>query len=233
MLNCVPFSEKNATFAANQRLFMIKNIVFDLGGVIFKIDKHQAIRRFNEVGFSDAASYLDAFAQVGIFGDLESGKITAEQFRDKLSELAGQQLTLDDCAYGWQGYMVELPQRNLDKLIELRKRGFRLSLLSNTNPFMMQWARSSAFDGRGHGLDYYFDALYLSYEMRVMKPEKRIFEMMLAGENAVPGETVFIDDSAHNCEVAASLGIHVLQPDNGGDWHEMLEHLITQYNDQE
>ena len=212
---------------------MIKNIVFDLGGVIFKIDKHQAIKRFNEVGFSDAASYLDAFAQVGIFGELESGKITAEQFRDKLSELAGQQLTLDDCAHGWQGYMVELPQRNLDKLIELRERGFRLSLLSNTNPFMMQWARSKAFDGRGHGLDYYFDALYLSYEMRVMKPEKRIFEMMLEGEKAVPGETVFIDDSAHNCEVAASLGIHVLQPDNGGDWHEMLERLISQCCDQE
>ena len=66
-----------------------------------------------------------------------------------------------------------------------------------------------------------------------MKPEKRIFEMMLEGEKAVPGETVFIDDCAHNCEVAASLGIHVLQPDNGGDWHEMLERLISQCCDQE
>ena len=212
------------------RGIMIKNIVFDLGGVIFKIDKNQAIRRFNEVGFADAASYLDAFAQIGIFGDLESGKISAEQFRCQLSELAGKQLSLEDCAYGWQGYAVELPQRNLDKLIELRQRGFRVSLLSNTNPFMMQWARSSAFDGRGHGLDHYFDALYLSYEMGIMKPERRIFEMMLQGENAKPEETVFIDDSAHNTEVAASLGIHVLQPDNGADWHGMLEDLISRCN---
>ena len=82
-------------------------------------------------------------------------------------------------------------------------------------------------------MDYYFDALYLSYEMRVMKPERRIFEMMLEGEKAVPEETVFIDDSAHNVEVAASLGIHVLQPDNGGDWHEMLESLISQCSYQE
>ena len=117
---------------------MIKNIVFDLGGVIFKIDKNQAIRRFNEVGFADAASYLDAFAQVGIFGDLESGRITSEQFRCQLSELAGKELTLEDCAYGWQGYAAGSPQRNLDKLVELRQRGFKLSLLSNTNPFMMQ-----------------------------------------------------------------------------------------------
>ena len=179
---------------------MIKNIVFDLGGVIFKIDKAQAIRRFNEVGFNDAASYLDSFAQVGIFGDLESGKISSEQFRSQLSELAGKELTLEDCAYGWQGYAVDLPQRNLDKLIELRQRGFRLSLLSNTNPFMMQWVRSSAFDGRGHGLDHYFDALYLSYEMGIMKPARRIFEMMLHGEKAKPLETVFIDDSPHNTD---------------------------------
>lgn len=211
---------------------MIKNIVFDLGGVVFEIDKNQAVRRFNEVGFEDAASYLDSFAQVGIFGDLESGKITAEQFRLQLSELAGKQLTMDDCAYGWQGYVVNLPQRNLDKFIELRQRGYRLSLLSNTNPFMMQWARSNAFDGRGHAIDHYFDALYLSYEMGIMKPERRIFEMMLKGENAKPEETVFIDDSAHNVEAAAALGIHVLQPDNGANWHDMLETLISLHNPQ-
>ena len=45
---------------------MIRTIVFDLGGVIFNIDKRQAIRRFNEAGFADAARYLDAFHQVGI-----------------------------------------------------------------------------------------------------------------------------------------------------------------------
>ena len=209
---------------------MIKNIVFDLGGVIFKIDKNQAIKRFNEVGFADAASYLDAFAQVGIFGDLESGRITSEQFRCQLSELAGKELTLEDCAYGWQGYVAGSPQCNLDKLVELRQRGFKLSLLSNTNPFMMQWALSSAFDGRGHGLDHYFGSLYLSYEMGIMKPERRIFEMMLQGEKAKPEETVFIDDSPHNTAVAASMGIHVLQPENGADWHGMLEDLISRCN---
>ena len=60
-----------------------------------------------------------------------------------------------------------------------------------------------------------------------MKPERRIFEMMLQGEQAKPDETVFIDDSAHNTQAAAALGIHVLLPDNGGDWHGMLESLIA------
>lgn len=56
---------------------MIRTIVFDLGGVIFNIDKRQAIRRFNEAGFADAARYHDAFHQVGIFGELESGAAAA------------------------------------------------------------------------------------------------------------------------------------------------------------
>lgn len=206
---------------------MIRNIVFDLGGVVFKIDKNQAIQRFNEAGFADAAQYLDAFAQVGIFGQLESGAITAEQFCRELSVLAGTEMTMEGCARGWQGYFAELPQRNLDKLLELRRRGYRVSLLSNTNPFMMQWVRSDAFDGHGHGIGYYFDALYLSYEMHVMKPDRRIFEMMLQGEHALSHETVFIDDSAHNVAAAAALGIHTLQPDNGGDWHAMLEQLLS------
>lgn len=205
---------------------MIKNIVFDLGGVVFKIDKYQAIRRFNEAGFADAAQYLDAFAQVGIFGQLESGAITARQFRDRLSELAGKEITMEGCYRGWQGYFVELPQRNLEKLLELRQRGYRVSLLSNTNPFMMQWARSSEFDPDGHGIAYYFDALYLSYEMGVMKPDRRIFEMMLARENARPDETVFIDDGALNVAAAAALGIHTLQPQDCTEWHDMLEQLI-------
>ena len=50
---------------------------------------------------------------------------------------------------------------------------------------------------------------------------------------AKPEETVFIDDSPHNTEVAASLGLHVLQPDNGGDWRGMLEDLISRFNSQE
>lgn len=201
----------------------IKNIVFDLGGVIFEIDKNRAIKHFNEVGFADAKSYLDAFTQVGIFGQLEAGQISAEDFRRELSALAGKEMTLEDCYHGWTGYYKHMNQYILDAVMDLRKRGYRVSLLSNTNPYMMQWARSNDFDGNGHPVDYYFDHLYLSYECKVMKPDARIFKMMLEGENALPEETIFIDDSPHNVAAAAALGIHTLQPANGEDWREMLE----------
>ena len=64
---------------------VIKNIVFDLGGVIMTLDPAEALRRFKALGLSDAERYLDAYTQSGIFGNLEEGKITAEDFRSKSS----------------------------------------------------------------------------------------------------------------------------------------------------
>ena len=195
-----------------------RHIVFDLGGVVFRLDKMIAIRRFKEIGVTRVEEFLDDYAQKGIFGDLEAGILTAEQYRDELSRIVGKPLTMEQLEYAWTGYAAELYQRNFDALLHLRQEGFPVALLSNTNPFMMRWARSNAFDGNGHGLDYYFDRLYLSYEMRMMKPAPEIFEAMIEGEGTEPGNILFIDDSARNCQAAAALGIQTLNPDNGGDW---------------
>ena len=199
------------------------NIAFDLGGVVIALSYENAIRRFEEIGLTDARQHLDAFHQHGIFGDLESGRISAEVFREELSKIIGRQLTMDECFYAWHGYVESVPQRNLDMLLRLRQMGFKVCLLSNTNPFMMQWACSPAFDGGHHPIDYYFDRLYLSYECKVMKPSPEIFRMMLEGQQATADETLFIDDSPNNCAAAEALGIHTLCPHNNEDWIPALK----------
>ena len=60
---------------------MIKTILFDMGGVVITLDQRQAIERFKSLGLADAEQRLDAYTQQGIFGDLEAGKITDEEFR--------------------------------------------------------------------------------------------------------------------------------------------------------
>ena len=199
------------------------NIAFDLGGVVIALSYENAIRRFEEIGLTDARQHLDAFHQHGIFGDLESGRISAEVFRAELSKIIGRQLTMDECFYAWHGYVESVPQRNLDMLLRLRQQGYKVCLLSNTNPFMMQWACSPAFDGGHHSIDYYFDRLYLSYECKVMKPSPEIFRMMLEGQQTTADETLFIDDSPNNCAVAEALGIHTLCPQNNEDWIPALK----------
>jgi len=209
---------------------IISHVVLDLGGVIFRLDKMNAIKRFKEIGVANIEDFLDDYEQKGIFGDLESGTITAEQYRDQLCQMTGKQLTMQQLEYAWTGYAVELFQRNFDALLQLRQQGYRVALLSNTNPFMMQWARSGRFDGHGHGLDYYFDHLYLSYEMRVMKPDAQIFKMMLQGEQALPQQVLFVDDSSRNCAAAASLGIRTLNPANGSDWRDDVFNILKSSN---
>ena len=204
---------------------MIKNIAFDLGGVVLALSYEQAVKRFEEVGLKDARQELDAFEQRGIFGDLESGRITAEDFRRELSKMVGRELTADECYQAWHGYVDHVPKRNLQALLSLRARGYRVCLLSNTNPYMMQWADKD-FDGEGHPISYFFDALYLSYQCKVMKPRREIFELMLQGQQSTPEETLFVDDGRRNVEMAASMGMQTICPQNNEDWTEALEALL-------
>ena len=205
---------------------VIKNIVFDLGGVIMTLAPAEALRRFKALGLSDAERYLDSYTQSGIFGNLEEGKITAEDFRSKLSSLTGHELTFDECKHAWLGYRKDVPQRNLDLLKELRAKGYRLILLSNTNPFMMDWALSCEFDGKGSSLNDYFDALYLSYRLGIMKPAPDFFRQVLDNENILPEETLFVDDGPRNVEAAGKLGFMTMCPDNGSDWTGELRSLL-------
>lgn len=204
----------------------IKKIAFDFGGVIIRQNQQQAVERFKQIGLLDAEERLGAYTQQGIFGQLEEGKITAEDFRWQLSLLIGRAVTIEDCSYAWRGYCDGLPQRNLEALQRLRREGYGLSILSNTNPFMMGWALSKDFDGNGNSLADYVDALYLSYQMKVMKPSAEIFHRVLEAEDVLPEELLFVDDSSHNISAAQELGIATFQPVNGEDWTEELFQLL-------
>ena len=203
----------------------IKNIAFDLGGVVLALSYEQAVARFEEIGLRNARQHLDAFEQKGIFGDLEAGRISAETFRTELSRLVGRELSMDECYYAWHGYVDHVPPQNLEALLNLRSRGYKVCLLSNTNPFMMQWAGRD-FDGQGHPISYFFDAMYLSYQCGVMKPHSEIFEMMLRGQQSLPQETLFVDDGERNVQAAAALGMLTLCPHDNEDWIQPLEQLL-------
>ena len=197
---------------------MIKNLIFDLGGVIITLAPEEALRRFKSLGLENAEEQMDIYTQTGIFGQLEEGKISAETFREELSRQVGREVTYDECRHAWLGYVKEVPQRNLDVLQRLRSEGYRLILLSNTNPFMMSWVCSPEFDGHGHSIDYYMDACYLSYQLGVMKPSTQFFHEVLMTEKIMASESLFLDDGARNVATASQMGMRTYCPENGADW---------------
>lgn len=205
----------------------ITHIALDMGGVVLHIDHDQAVSRFEEIGAAEAREYLNPYHQQGFFGQLEGGQISAETFVAELSRLIGKPLTHEECLYAWLGYLKEIPQRNLDAIRQLRDEGYRVCLLSNTNPFFFEWAESEAFDGHGHPIRDYFDALYVSFRCKLLKPTREIYEHVLRSEGIRPEQLLFIDDSERNTEAAAALGIRTLHVETNADWPKALADFLS------
>ena len=206
---------------------MIKNIAFDFGGVIFNLDYEGAVESFKRIGLADADQRLDRYHQRGIFEELESGRIKPDAFRKELSQMCHRELTHDEVLSAWLGYVggpVDLCR--LDAIDELRRRGYRTFLLSNTNPYVQQWAESPAFCAYGRPLSSFMDKCYTSYEVGIMKPAEGIFRHMLTDAAILPSETLFLDDSAANVEAAARLGIHTLLVEKNADWRADLNRCL-------
>ncbi len=204
---------------------MIKNILFDFGGVIAPIDREKAIEAFVRLGLADADQRLDKYHQTGIFQELEEGAIDAQTFQDKLGVLCGRKLEWEETRQAWLGFFTGVDEAMLECLEELRRR-YRLYVLSNTNPYVMDWACSEEFSARRKPLNAYFDKLYLSYQLGVLKPDERIFRMVVEDSGIVPSETLFVDDGASNIAAGHKAGFVTYQPENGEDWRDAFQTLL-------
>lgn len=205
---------------------MIKNIVFDFGGVIADISRNQAVQAFLELGLKDADTRLDKYHQTGIFQELEEGKLSVDAYREELGRLCGRELTEAETRRAWLGFFVGVDSRKLEYLLELRK-NYRVYILSNTNPFVMSWARSPEFSQAGKPLDDYCEKLYLSYQIGYTKPARQIFDFMVEDSGILPAETMFVDDGAANVGIGKELGFQTFQPANGSDWRGELSTLLS------
>lgn len=207
---------------------MIKNLIFDLGGVVMTIDPEEGMRRFEQLGIVDAREQMGAYGQTGIFLESENGSISTEEFCEKLAEQAGvMSITYEQAQWGWLGYVKEVPQNRLNNLLRL-KENYNVYLLSNTNPFLMKWAKSTAFSPDGHSIDYYFNKVFCSYELKDYKPAESIFRKVLQAECLNAEECVFIDDGPANVESAKRVGMQGLLVEKDSDWWGKLSEILNE-----
>ena len=199
-----------------------------MGGVIFRQDSEEAFRRFREVGL-DPEKYMGAFGQKEFFLDVENGKIDADTFCRKMAEASGREhVSWEEAQHWWLGFLKEVPVERLHYLLELKKH-YHVCLLSNTNPFMMSFTRSSKFSSDGKPISFYFDTLFCSYEMKAYKPDSEIFIKALDTDKMIADETLFLDDSMKNIVAAQRLGLQTLYVKTNEDWRDRLT-LVLQQN---
>lgn len=204
----------------------IKNLLFDFGGVIVNIKKENAIKRFKEIGLSNIEDYLNEFRQEGIFLEYEEGKLNSHEFYAEFRRLAGKaDITDEEIDSAWIAFMDGIPEYKLKLLKELRKK-YKVYLLSNTNPSIINWACSRSFSPEGEPITAFFDKCYLSFEIGFAKPDKEIYEYVIKDSGMNPKETLFFDDGEANIKVAQKLGFQTHLTDQNEDLKKVIDQIV-------
>ena len=206
---------------------MIKNVIFDMGGVIVDVHRDRAIRNFKAIGVSDADQLIDSYHHKGIFFDIENGDIDADEFCRQLCKHADQDIPRADIESAWRSIIDPPPTYKIEYLQELRKT-HKVFMLSNNNSIIMDWACAPGFIATGRSLADYFDKLYLSYQMKCAKPEHKIYTMMLEDAGINASESLFIDDSENNINAAKECGLQTYLVQNGADWRNEISSIINE-----
>ncbi len=200
----------------------IKNVVFDLGGVLIDLAFEKSLDAFRKIGFKNIEKQARPFGREGAFSQFERGEIEPMLFREAIRIETKWSLTDSEIDNMWNLMLVGIPQKKLDLLLELRAH-YMVYLLSNTNQIHWDYVCKRMFNYRGFNVDDFFEETFLSFRMHKVKPEKEIYEQMMKEANILPEETFFIDDSEVNCQAAAAFGIQTHFYRSGEDLSSLFE----------
>jgi len=196
----------------------IKNIIFDLGGVIINLDTEKTASEMKNLGFTNFEKSYTLINQTDLFDLLEKGLITPDQFRMEIRKHISKTVSDDQIDEAWSSMLLDFPKHRIE-LIQKTKRKYRTFLLSNTNKIHFDKYNSDFNAVYCFSFNSLFEKAYYSFEIGQRKPDLDIYKHILKHSNLIPEETLFIDDSEANIRTANSLGIQTLWIDikNGED----------------
>lgn len=208
----------------------VKNIIFDYGNVIFQLDFLRTRQTFTELGIGNVEQVFAHTGHDPLFDQYESGLISSAAFRDGIRRVTGKpSLTDEQIDHVWNSLLVGIPPVNLDLLL-IAKKQYRTFLLSNINEIHLDYIlkylkREYSIDSN----DIFFEKVYYSHLVRMRKPNRDIFELVLRENQLNPHETLFIDDSPRHLETAKELGLqtHLLTKEETLESFLYSSHLLV------
>lgn len=205
---------------------MIKNLLFDLGGVIMDLDRMECVRAFEKLGMKDVGEFLGEYGQKGDFLALERGEISAGEFRARVRPRLNRPVSDAELDEAFNRFLVGIPVGRLRELRELRQK-YGIYLLSNTNPIMFNSFIAEQFRQEGLEMKDYFDGMVTSFEAKCYKPEKAIFDYTAAHCGIRPEETLFFDDSQANVDAAIAAGWQAVHVAPGREFADILAEYLN------
>ncbi|HOF45435.1 MAG TPA: HAD family phosphatase [Bacteroidales bacterium] len=186
---------------------MIKNIIFDLGGVIYDIDYYRIVETFAQFGLADFDKKYTQEKQTEMIDKFEEGKIPVVEFRNYIRSLSSVELTDNQIDTAWNAILIDIPAHRV-KLLEEVKKNYSIFLFSNTNE--LNYNQFVPAMKKKFGFDIFttlFEKSFFSHHIGLRKPNKESFEYIIKNQNLDPTETLFIDDTIRHVEGAKQVGL--------------------------
>ncbi|MCF8331740.1 MAG: HAD family phosphatase [Bacteroidales bacterium] len=205
---------------------MVKNIIFDFGGVIYDINFNNTFEKLKESGVKDVEKVSLEFTERHLFERFETGAITKEEFRNEVRDVSDLQVNDDKIDEIWNALLIGFKPERVH-LIEKVKLNYNIFLLSNSNIIHYEQYRSEFEQQFGYKtFDDLFKKAYFSFEMGLNKPDKTIFQKVIQEQNIESQETLFIDDTEMHTKSAAQAGLLVryLRLEHREDMINMFDH---------
>ena len=202
----------------------IKNLLFDLGGVIVDAKRDDCVAALTSIGMRDADEMIGLYEQTSAFGSLESGEIGVDEFHTEFRRHFDRPVTDEQIDKAIEAFIPGLPLHRLQALTELRKR-YKTYVLSNTNPILFEGRIAELFKGEGKTIDDYFDGTTTSYKAGACKPRREIFDYAVKTMGIDPAETMFFDDGQGNVDAAIAYGFNAALVPEGGGFVDVIKQL--------
>lgn len=186
---------------------MIKNIIFDLGGVIYDIRYENIPEAFARMGAGNLVELYSKAKQTDFIDLYEEGLISSNEFCEEIRKVSSVPLTNEQIRDAWNAILVDVPATRVEFLLKLKEK-YNLYLFSNTNQF--NYECFTAYLKEKYGFDFFetiFKAAYFSHILHIRKPKEEGFRRIIQEQQLNPAETLFIDDSPQHVEGARRCGL--------------------------
>jgi putative hydrolase of the HAD superfamily len=201
----------------------IKNIIFDLGGVIINLDIRATASAFKKLGLDDFDKVYSQLSQSNLVDQFDKGIINEDDFFNGIKKQFNLQHTRQQLEQAWNAMLLDFPRRRMESLKKYREE-YRTFLLSNTNETHIREFHRTLHQNIGvRDLEEFFEKVYYSCRTGMRKPDKEIFELVLKENKLDPAETLFIDDTIHHVEGAKRLGINAILLGKGEEFDDVLK----------
>jgi len=210
----------------------IKNLIFDLGGVILDIDYSAPIREFAKLGMHNLESIYSIAQPDPMYSLYETGKISTDEFMNYLQSRSPEGTSPEAILNAWNAILVGLPPHRIEILSQLKHR-YRIYLLSNINELHIAGFeniyRKHFPNGSIHDV---MDEVYYSCRIGKRKPEPESFLHIVHEHGLTLQETLFIDDSADNVKGALQVGLMArkVAPEQGYTFEKITAELLRLEN---